>query len=270
MSEFPGMWVSESGRLAYRVLPKCACSTIGQILHYGDGGAWFEGDIHDAETGLLKWDQEANRERIRAAVEGRGAFAFTAVRNPYTRVLSAFFDKICGVQRNGRRYRGNLVPMLAKRYGVEVEGEFDQVASFRRFLLFVRDTVRFKKPMPPDIHWIPMASHLGWSVRKGCRLDAIFATERFDEGMAAVLAERPPAHPLALSAVPRFNESEGRGARRAHPVAAYFDDLSTFIMQDVYRRDFQLFRYDPAPGDGPPRKPIDAEAVTEKLLRKEG
>jgi hypothetical protein len=71
------------------------------------------------------------------------------VRNPYTRILSSFFDKICGIQRNGKRYRGNLVPLLVQKYGIEVGGddgkqEFDQIASFRRFLLFARDTIRWK------------------------------------------------------------------------------------------------------------------------------
>ncbi len=268
MAQFPGMWVSTSGRLAYRVMPKCACSTIGQILHYGDNGAYFDGDIHDAQTGLLKWDQEASQERIREVVEGRTAFAFTCVRNPYTRILSAFFDKICGLQRNGRRYRGNLTPLLEKRYGVEVEGDFDQIASFRRFLLFVRDTVRFRKPMQADIHWIPMASHLGWSIRQGCSVDMIFSTEKFNEGMKAVLERAPLSHPLDIDAMPRFNESEGHGPKRAHPVEAYFDDLSTFIMHDVYRKDFQLFKYDLAPGSAAPRKAIDPAEVTARLQKK--
>jgi hypothetical protein len=60
------------------------------------------------------------------------SYAFTCVRNPYTRILSSFFDKICGIQRNGKRYRGNLVPLLIQKYGIEVGGEdgnfeFDQI-----------------------------------------------------------------------------------------------------------------------------------------------
>ena len=77
---------------------------------------------------------------------GQRTYAFTCVRNPYTRVLSSFFDKICGIQRNGKRYRGNLVPKLINEYGIEVGGEdgkqeFDQIQSFRRFLQFVRDSI---------------------------------------------------------------------------------------------------------------------------------
>ena len=31
---FPGTWMTESESMAYRVVPKCACSTIGQIMFY--------------------------------------------------------------------------------------------------------------------------------------------------------------------------------------------------------------------------------------------
>ena len=267
MTKFPGMWVSESGGLAYRVLPKCACSTIGQIIYYGDQGRYFDGDIHDADDGMMKWDQEHNQDRIRQTIEGRSAYAFTCVRNPYSRILSAFFDKICGIQRNGKRYRGNLVPMLQKRYGVEVEGDFDQVASFRRFLLFVRDTIRFRKPMVPDIHWISMSNHLGYSIKNGFEVDFIFPTEGFNDGMKQVLAAAPPAHEIDVDGMPRFNESEGHGPKRAHEVEAYFDDLSIFIMHDIYKKDFQLFKYDQAPGRDGPKKEIDIDEVKARLSK---
>ncbi|HBN31573.1 MAG TPA: hypothetical protein DD416_10235, partial [Rhodobacteraceae bacterium] len=139
--------------------PKCACSTIGQIMYYSDHGEFYDGDIHDATGGIHKWSIESSQDKLTAAVAGNQAYTFTCVRNPYTRILSAFFDKICGIQRNGQRYRGKLVPLLVQKYGIEVEGDFDQIASFRRFLLFARDTVKFRKPMDPDIHWSGMAGH---------------------------------------------------------------------------------------------------------------
>jgi hypothetical protein len=47
---FPGTWMTESESMVYRVVPKCACSTIGQIMYYSDHGAFFDGDIHDAKV----------------------------------------------------------------------------------------------------------------------------------------------------------------------------------------------------------------------------
>ena len=120
---FPGTWMTESESVLYRVVPKCACSTIGQIMFFSDHGRFFEGDIHDADAGLHKWAMDDSQPLIERAAQSREVYAFTCVRNPYTRILSSFFDKICGIQRNGKRYRGNLVPLLIQKYGVEVGGE---------------------------------------------------------------------------------------------------------------------------------------------------
>ncbi len=259
---FPGVWMTPSGRVAYRVVPKCACSTIGQVLYYGEHGRYFDGDIHDDAEGLLKWNQPAAQPRIEAAIWDPDTPVFTCVRNPFHRVLSAFFDKICGVQRNGKRYRGNLVPAVMQGYGVEVEGDFDQIASFRRFLLFARDTVRFRKPMEPDIHWSAQAGHVGTLIANGGRYDRILATETFAAQMGDLLDGLGLAHTVDMDALPRFNESAGHGPKRAHPVSAYFDDLSLHLMRELYDRDFTLFGYDPAdPSRREPVRPIDLDAV---------
>lgn len=268
---FPGTWMTQSESVVYRVVPKCACSTIGQILHYSDHGRFFDGDIHDATEGLHKWASEPSQPLIERRVKDHSALAFTCVRNPYSRILSSFFDKICGIQRNGTRYRGNLVPQIMQKYGVQVGGEdgrqaFDQIASFRRFLLFARDTIRFRKPMDPDIHWSAVSGHVSTFILNGGRYDRIIWTEEFDRGMRAVLDAIDTPHAVDIAAIPRFNESEGHGPRRAHPVEAYFDDLSMHLMWEIYHRDFRLFRYDFAnPANSAPTGEIDLDEVHAKL-----
>lgn len=268
---YPGTWMTESESLVYRVVPKCACSTIGQILYYSDHGEFFDGDIHDATEGLHKWAQDNSQERITRKVRSHGAYAFSCVRNPYTRILSSFFDKICGIQRNGQRYRGNLVPEIIQSYGIDVGGpdgteDFDQIKSFRRFLLFARDTIRFRKPMDPDIHWSAMSGHLATFIGNGGRFDQIFWTERFNDGMQCVLNAVDLPRDIILTDIPRFNESEGHGPKRAHPVEDYFDDLSMHLVYEIYKRDFDLFGYDPEnPSSKTPVREIDLEEVHAKL-----
>ncbi len=268
---FPGTWMTESESMVYRVVPKCACSSIGQIMYYSDHGRYFDGDIHDAQEGLHKWAQSESQQKIADNVTGHRSLTFTCVRNPYARILSSFFDKIAGIQRNGRRYRGNLVPQLTQRYGVEVGSpengfDFDQINSFRRFLLFARDTIRWRRPMEPDIHWSAMSGHISTFIVNGGRYDQIFFTETFNDGMRKVLDATRTPHPVDLSEVPRFNESEGHGPKRAHPVSAYFDDLSRHLTWEIYKRDFQLFRYDfDDPDNKLPIGEIDLDEVHAKL-----
>ncbi len=263
--------MTQSESMVYRVVPKCACSTIGQIMYYSDHGRFFDGDIHDARDGLHKWGQDHSQSPISQVVTGRRSLVFSCVRNPFDRILSSFFDKICGIQRNGGRYRGNMVPMLAQKYGIETGSpedgfDFDQIRSFRRFLLFARDTIRFRKPIDPDIHWSPVSGHLSTLIRGGGRYDRILRTEEFVTGMQGVLASTPAPHRLDVAAMPRFNESAVHGPRRAHAVEAYFDDLSLHLMQEVYRNDFALFGYDSdRPSDRRPRAEIDLDAVHARL-----
>ncbi len=268
---FPGTWMTESESIVYRVVPKCACSTIGQIMFYSDHGEYFDGDIHDATSGMHKWAIEESKAKITENVQKHKSFAFTCVRNPYTRILSSFFDKICGIQRNGKRYRGNLVPLLEQKYGIEVGGEngkeeFDQIRSFRRFLLFARDTIRWRRPMDPDIHWSAMSGHVSTFIVNGGRYDEIVHTEAFNEGMQRVLDQVEVPHEIVLKDVPRFNESEGHGPKRAHPVEDYFDDLSMHLVYEIYKRDFHVFKYDfEDPSNKMPIGEIDLDEVHAKL-----
>lgn len=268
---FPGIWMTESQSVVYRVVPKCACSTIGQILYFSDHGRFFDGDIHDSTTGLHKWAQDHSQPMIEQNIRAHQSYTFSCVRNPYTRILSSFFDKICGIQRNGQRYRGKLVPTLVQKYGIDVGSpennfEFDQIQSFRRFLLFARDTIRWRRPMEPDIHWSAMSGHLSTLIQNGGRYDHIFWTEAFNVGMSRVLNSIETPVPVDLTQIPRFNESEGHGPKRAHPVADYFDDLSMHLVYEIYKRDFELFKYDfENPSNKMPIGEIDLDEVHAKL-----
>lgn len=268
---FPGTGMTETESVVYRVVPKCACSTIGQIMYYSDHGEFFDGDIHDATGGMHKWAMDDSQPLITDNVKNHKSYAFTCVRNPYTRILSSFFDKICGIQRNGKRYRGNLVPLLIQKYGIEVgspedDFDFDQVKSFRRFLLFARDTIKYRQPMDPDTHWSAMSGHISTFIVNGGRYDKIFWTEQFNDEMQQVLDGIEVPNAIDLGTIPRFNESEGHGPKRAHPVEDYFDDLSMHLMYEIYKKDFNLFKYDfDNPGNKMPVGEIDLDEVHAKL-----
>ena len=84
--------------------------------------------------------------------------------------------------------------------------------------------------------------------------------------MGGVLNNIEVKHKVDLKAIPRFNESEGHGPKRLHPVEDYFDDLSKHLMWEIYKRDFQLFKYDfDNPGNKFPIAEVDLNEVHAKL-----
>jgi hypothetical protein len=99
---------------------------------------------------------------------------------------------------------------------------------------------------PPDGPGHPLVGdvgHVSTFIVNGGRYDHIFWTEGSTTACRGAGRHRD-AHAVDL-AIPRFNESEGHGPKRAHPVEDYFDDLSMHLVYfEIYKRDFQLFKYD--------------------------
>jgi hypothetical protein len=84
--------------------------------------------------------------------------------------------------------------------------------------------------------------------------------------MADVLKGIRTRHKIDLKKIPRFNESEGHGPKRAHPVEDYFDDLSMHLVYEIYKRDFEIFKYDfENPANKMPVGEIDLQEVHAKL-----
>ncbi|MGI9346211.1 MAG: sulfotransferase family 2 domain-containing protein, partial [Gammaproteobacteria bacterium] len=166
-TDLAGTWMTQSENAIYRFLPKCGSNTIGQILYYTDHGHFYNGKVHRTSTGIHRWSTADRRTRaqIQLKIKEQNIFTFSCVRNPYTRVLSCFFDKICNVQDSGKYYLSHLLRLPMQKYGIDLQAEedtseLDQIKLFRRFLLFARDTVHWLKPGAADPHWQPMYRQL--------------------------------------------------------------------------------------------------------------
>ena len=134
--------------------------------------------------------------------------------------------------------------------------------------MFARDTMQWHRPMVPDIHWSSIADNLSTLVVNGGRFDSIFWVERFVDGMQQVLDRVKTTHPVDLVGVPRFNQSQVHGPKRAHPVADYFDDLSMHLMHEMYRRDFYPFKYDYFyPSNVMPMAEMDLDEIHTELTK---
>lgn len=251
---FSGGWASQKTGLVYREVPKAACSTLGQVLYHADNGCFFAGDIHDAADGVVKWPGPEF-----GAVLARGdRFVFSGIRNPYARLLACYFDKVCARQRDGTYYRGNLRAILTQHYGADLSADADPRPGFRRFVLFLRDTLRNVDRFWFDRHWTPQAQHLRSFAVNGVAFDHLFRVEQFADGIVPVLS-RLPQRPFPL---PRFNVA----TRPELPIHSYFDDLTLHLVHEIYRWDFDLFGYAAFdPTRQTPSQPLDLDAINQRL-----
>lgn len=86
-------WASSERHYIYMSIPKVACTSIKSMLHRLAGGELpaFLGDVHDLGTSLT----EFTTPDVIRMITSPEWFKFAFVRNPYTRLFSAYKSKIC-------------------------------------------------------------------------------------------------------------------------------------------------------------------------------
>jgi hypothetical protein len=138
-----------------------------------------------------------------------------------------------------------------KDYGVDPET--DPVRAFRRFVIFVRDNILFNQPLPPNLHWAPMAWHAAASVNLGLSFDAVGRVETYENDLWNLLVSVTPERSYSVPRIRRFNPSVERRIRRELPVAEYYDPTAQAMMTEAFRDDFDVFGYaeDPAVDSAP-------------------
>jgi hypothetical protein len=262
--ENPEVWITRiQPHLAYRAMPKCGCSSLGQVLHYFDFGIFFSHNIHDAGAPLLKWKSAGGPAAIRKILESHNAFRFTFVRNPYARLLSTFAEKIAGFQSSGRRYRGGFIHTLLQEYGVRWGPKADLVRNFKGFIAFVADTIDRQQPIAPDLHWTSCAAHMlnDTVLDPDWQLDFIGHIESMEDDLRTVARMAGADLSRFPSRVPRENAS----ALPKIGIETFYGPQEIAIMQRIYADDFRLFRYSPSLGMLKPLGAIDTEEVNRYL-----
>lgn len=154
-------------------------------------------------------------------------YSFVVVRNPYSRILSAFLDKVAGAKSDKYAYCAG--------FG---QSDADGFSAFVRFLS--GGGVR------RDRHFWPQSDLLFQPVS---HFNSIAKLENLVEDMRAVLVStgHDPAHADKL-AQPHSVEAgtakiTGAGSKLAH----YFTDRSVELVSQIYAADFRQFGYSVAP-----------------------
>ena len=256
---YRSMWMSQHYPLAYRVLPKCGCSTVGQWFHWLDKGEFYPGLIHDPTAPILKWGYEHARPIIADRIDAGGEFIFTLARNPYRRVLSSFADKIHGFQSNGTRYRGGQIHSFLENYGVDFGPRGNIFKNFRGFIYFVSDTILKGEPIEPDPHWRPCADALTISLQLSQKwsIDFIGHLENIQNDLRRIARQVELDVSMVPTALPRENSTSlGRV-----PFQSFFGEEEIKIITKCYKEDFEWFNYSFDPGQLKPMGEVDLMRV---------
>ena len=233
----------ETGGYLYLNNAKSGCSTVRSTLIGSMPTAKrahmaslpHGGDIHT--NGWWDWNLQDLGERR--------PYTFTVVRNPFTRALSAWLDKIRGTTLQKHQF--------CQSVGLDVDGD----VSFRDFLAALDPGATIM-----DKHWRPQANNV---YARSLDIDDVFHLENFDAN-AGALAER-------LELESGFTTRKPHATGASNKVREHYCDETIERVRRIYAEDFELFGYssDIADVDDAPARPLslgneDAGAMTTLAL----
>jgi dermatan 4-sulfotransferase 1 len=224
----PASWVwlrtavSTGHKYIYVRIPKCANTTITNTLFMYDKGAGLNGPTLKAHT--IKRQFETLRDTRKKNLESlkNEYFIFTFLRNPYSRVLSAFLDKIHFRQHYAKSEYSKFMQHLGKK---------QQDISFDDFIGFLENGGLYKNP-----HWTPQISLLPFPPGD---FDFIGKTERLSQDMNQVISRVYPDKTWE-----GLYQPEGR--RRTNSsglVSQYYNDSLVEKVYSLYKEDFDAFGF---------------------------
>lgn len=232
-----GSYVSLRHRYMYVETPKAACTSIKRMLVDLEGIAWNPDALpyhRETRRDMLIHQRRyvgipslldiapSIREEILSGVEGW--FVFAVVRNPFSRLVSVFENKI----RLGEpRYR-----TLEARYGDR--GMFSDPKT--AFAAFIEEVLCGRDKRDRDPHFTSQTRLL---LPRLIPYTHVFRLEKVDEMFRALrnhLSAQETAGPAGL---PRENASLGS------PWRDFYDERSARAVAEIYADDFREYDYDP-------------------------
>ncbi|MFZ9858754.1 MAG: sulfotransferase family protein [Roseiflexaceae bacterium] len=219
--------VSQRFKYVYIETPKVACSTVKyhlQMIEFDEDERRIYRDVHNRAFSPIRRISELNLtdEQLNNIMFGPDYFRFMFVRNPYTRTLSCYLDKI-------------------------VNGSHDEVAAKRKFLGFAMDDevtyidfLRAVQQQPlnkMDIHWTPQTYLLG--ISQGFKYEFIGRFENFDADLARALGRVRGYHKPFESIQKRqyvFTEANKK-------VLQYYTPETKKLVEELYGDDFIYLGY---------------------------
>lgn len=205
--------------------PKSACSTIKTILQKMELGNpdFYRDDfeeIHDRDfSPLLKPSQLGSLDFF---LKGNRLYKFCFSRNPYTRLLSAYIDKI----KSNKPEKRFILQALGRD-----SNQLEQDIIFEDFVYAIsRQEIIEMNP-----HW---RIQYYQTFQENISYDFIGKIENFSEDIKIVLKTINPNYQ-------QFMTTEKRHATNANQLLkTYFTPSLVKLVQQIYEKDFIFFGYD--------------------------
>lgn len=213
--------VSQSGRYCYFRIPKSANSTIARSLAYYDPNILYD-PLQDLRGKSAK---KSARLLSAGALTLAGLyekyFLFTFVRNPYSRLLSAFMDKI---------FKLDNAAFESTRQVVRSFSDTKHDLTFESFIHYLEKRGLYENP-----HWVPQMAMLPLAVEK---LHFIGRVENLDDDLNFVVNRLFGEGVYKGPVIREVNRTNS-----AHKLAQYYDGNLSERVYALYKADFDAFSY---------------------------
>jgi len=232
--------------------PKVACSTIKhtlQKLELGDPDLlWDEfEDIHVRDLSPLLKPSQVN---ITTIIDSSDYFKFCFVRNPYTRLLSAYLEKIKGNKSQKKRILAQL--------GYNLE-DINQQISFEDFV----NAVAAQPISVMDLHWRVQYYQ---TFQDSINYSYIGKLEEFDDDFLVVLDR------LGIKDNDQYVSKEQRHKSDANSsIEDYYTEAIRDIVFTKYKKDFDYFGYSsvlPEISSEPAKELDSVNPISEEHIKK--
>jgi hypothetical protein len=244
--------LSQKHRYLYVETPKVACTTIKAFLQAAEGrdisDQNFE-EVHDRDKSpLLKPDKRP--DLLFDLLGSDNSFKFTFVRNPYTRILSAYLDKIkrtsveqaiaygaARLKQLDQPVAGDL-PLAPDAKALEghrrerlhsLSLSTDSDVSFKEFV----ESLTRTDPAKMDAHWRPQTL---LTAQAYIDYDFIGRFERLEADLNWVANKLNIMHYLKIQPTPHRTNSDRK-------ISEYYTDYLYKVVANIYIDDFKAFDY---------------------------
>jgi tetratricopeptide (TPR) repeat protein len=211
----------------YVAIPKVATSTVLRNLRYithGDDQFMTE-DLRDAMKGIIMPDQTFTGdywEKVISVINDKDYFVFTFVRNPYTRILSAYLEKFLHPEHEWNHFR------------TELAFEPNIVSNKVSFVEFLR---RVRKYPASDLnaHFTPQWYVLG--LDRSMKYDFVGRLENMSSDLSYILSR------LDANKATKVLHQAPHAMNAAEKLKQYYGEEEQSLVREIYADDFKYFGY---------------------------